>query len=224
MALSEAESQERISTYYTALMDQVVVRLEAMVPHLEEVRANPAHPNNWQNAELCYLQIRKICEYTALAVLMAHDLYAENPVESLGKKWHAADIFKQILKLNPHAFPAATVVHIDKDGPGQHHVEATKEFLGPEDLAEMYGQCGDRLHVGSIKKLIESRIPPFDLGEIVLWRNRLVQALNTHLVMLPHIGSVLLVTLANAEGNASCVFAKADGPFAIDGDPMVFGL
>lgn len=206
-------------------MDQVVVRLESMPPYLEEVSANPDHSNNWQNAELCYLQIRKICEYTALAVLMAHDLYDENFGKNLMKEWHASEIFGRLLKLNPHAFPTAIIVSFDKNGSGQHHVELTERQLGSKELATIYGQCGDRLHVGSLKRLIDNRIPPFDLGEITVWRNRLIEMLNNHMIMLPEIGMMLIVSLKGDEaGKARIIFTQANGPFVINGDPKIYGL
>jgi hypothetical protein len=218
-------AREKIGAIYAAMMQEIVTRLDACLISLDEERTNPAHPDNWKNAEFCYLQIRKCCEYTAFGVLLAHELYKDTSAAKLAKKYHAGEIFSALLKLNPYAFPKPMVVQIDRDGPGNHHVDPGLLTLEAAELQVMYGQCGDRLHAGSLKKIMDGRLAALDFHEIRTWRNQLVSTLNNHMVMLPHIGSILLVVLKDKnDGQVHCAWGEAEGPFVIGEDPTVFNV
>jgi hypothetical protein len=218
-------AREKIGSIYAAMMQEIIVRLGASLASLTEAKANPDHPDNWKNAEFCYLQIRKSCEYTALAVLVAHDLYQDTSAAKLAKIWHAGEIFPKLLELNPYAFPAPMTVQLDHAGPGMHHVEPDVVTLQPAELQAIYGKCGDRLHVGSLKRIMDGRLSAFDFNEITAWRNQLVTTLNNHMVRLPHIGSILLVVLKDgSDGQVHCAWGEADGPFVMGDDPTVFNV
>ena len=220
-----AEAREKIGSLYAAMMEEVIVRLDAALDSLTEAKANSGHLDNWKNAEFCYLQIRKTCEYVALALLVAHELYQDTSTASLTKKWHAGEIFAKLIELNNYAFPHPITVHIDHDGPGQHHVEPNDLILAADELQAIYGRCGDRLHVGSLKRILDGRLAAFDFDEITQWRNQLVGTLNNHMVRLPHIGSVLLVVLKESiDGRVHCAWGRAEGPFVIGEDPTIFDV
>jgi hypothetical protein len=224
LSLEEIEkAREKIGDLYITFMEHIILRLGSIADSLSEVRANPTHADNWRNAEFCYLQIRKVCEYLALSVLVAHDLYRDTSVQRLAKDWHAAEIFSKLLGLNPYAFPIATVVKFDHDGPGRHHIEPTSPVLDSADLDRIYGVCGDRLYAGTLKRILASKVPPYSFEEIADWRNKLVLTLNNHMVRLPHIASILLVTMRHEDDQkVHCAFADAEGPFVIGDDPTIF--
>ena len=215
----------RIGSLYQAIMRQVVIRADAMAVSMAEARSNPEHPNNWQNAEFCYLQIRKICEYVALALLSAHHEYEGTKASKIQKQWNAATLFDQIGGMNRYAFPVPTNIELDANGPGSHHVEPAEVVLEPHDLERIYGQAGDRLHVGSLKRLVDGKLPPYDFRELSDWRNRFIKTLNSHMIRLPHVGSVLLVHLKDeSDGDVHCAFGDADGGFIIGDDPTPFNV
>jgi hypothetical protein len=219
------DARHKIAELYIAFMDHIVLRLDSIADSLSEFRSNPDHPDNWRNAEFCYLQIRKVCEYLALSVLVVHDLYQDTSVQRLAKDWHAAEIFSKLLELNPYAFPIATEVKFDHNGPGRHHIEPTPPVLEPADLDRIYGICGDRLHAGSLKRILASKVPPYNFEEITNWRNKFVLTLSNHMIRLPHISSILLVVMRHEDDKkVHCAFADAEGPFVIGDDPTVFGV
>lgn len=218
-------AREKIGSIYAAMMQEVVVRLNSTLESLNEAKADWGHVDNWKNAEFCYLQIRKSCEYAALAVLVAHELYEDTSAAKLAKEWHAGDIFSKLIELNPYAFPVPMTVQIDHNGPGQHYVEPAETVLEAKELQAIYGKCGDRLHVGSLKRILDGRLAGFDFNEIAHWRNQLVTTLNNHMVRLPHIGSILLVVLKDQnDGLVHCAWGEAEGPFVIGDDPTVFDV
>jgi hypothetical protein len=220
-----AEAREKIASLYAAMMEEVIVRLDAALASLTEAKENLGHADNWKNAEFCYLQIRKTCEYAALALLVAHELYQDTSTTSLAKKWHAGEIFAKLIEFNSYAFPHPITVHINHNGPGQHHVEPNDLILTANELQAIYGKCGDRLHVGSLKRILDGRLAAFDFVEITQWRNQLVGTLNNHMVRLPHIGSVLLVVLKDStDGKVHCAWGQAEGPFVIGEDTTVFDV
>ncbi|MFD1610336.1 hypothetical protein ACFSCW_00815 [Sphingomonas tabacisoli] len=220
----QSSARERIGELYNALMTQIVFRLDATLESGKEARDNKDHPDNWKNAEFCYLQVRKVCEYLALAILVAHDGYEGATSKKYRSSYHAGDLFDELMKLNRYAFPVPVLVMMDAQGEGRHHVEPKSNGLTIAELKYIYGQCSDRLHVGTLKKLLSGRAQAYDLTELMGWRNRLVETLNTHMVLLPEILSVLLVVLKDEnDGLVHCAFGDADGEFVI-GDRVEFAV
>ena len=217
------DERTNIADVYIALMQQVVIRLDAVALSLAEAKSNPDHVNNWQNAEFCYLQIRKVCEYVALAVLAAHGEYDGAKASNLEKEWHAAELFDKIAQLNPYSFPIPIQIQHDQNGVGRHHLAPGIVKIQLSEISGIYGSAGARLHVGSLRNLLSGRLPPYDLAEVADWRNRFVQTLNIHSIRLPHVACILLVHLKDErDGQVHCAFAEAEGPFVIEGDATVF--
>lgn len=219
------DAREKIGSLYVTMMQEVIVRLDAALVSLVEAKENVGHASNWKNADFCYLQIRKACEYTALALLVAHELYQDTSVKSLAKEWRAREIFSKLIKLNLYGFPHPVTVHIDHNGPGQHHVEPNDPILTATEIQTIYGKCGDRLHAGSLNRILNGKLAALNFNEITQWRNQLVNTLNNHMVRLPHIGSILLVVLKDsADDKVHCAWGQAEGPFVIGEDPTIFDV
>jgi hypothetical protein len=55
-----------------------------------------------------------------------------------------------------------------------------------------------------------------NMDALARWRNRIVELLNNHVMMLPDQGVVIVIHLAGgANGEASAAISQADGPFAV---------
>lgn len=213
-----SDKRASIGKIYSALMTQVVARVDAMGANLDEIKSDLNDSENWRRFEFCYLQMRLVCEYTALAVLAAHQEYSETDNKNLSKEWHAASLIEKVARINPHGFPIPVVMLMDHHAPGHHHVEPAESCLEPKEIAKFYGEAGDRLHVGSLGKIVKGRLPPYSVNHIVDFRNRIIRTLNSHMIRLPHIGSVLLVHLKDkSDGLVHCAFGDAEGPFLMDG-------
>lgn len=212
---------QRLGEIYCGIMDHVSDRLNSITEALAEVEANPDHPNNWRNAEFCYLQIRKCVEYVALALLAAHRAN-DYECETIENAYKADVIFSDLGKLNPHGFPLAIQIELNNEAPGHHHV-APSPTLSKRRMKRIYDDCAVHLHSGRLTDIINQTIPPYDLPRVATWRNELASMLSQHQVMLPHVGLVMVVTLKGPGfGNSSVIFGQAEGPFQIEGDAAVY--
>lgn len=209
-----------VSTY-CAFMDAVAGRLDAVAESLAEVDANPNHPNNWRNAEFCYLQIRKCVEYVALAVLLAHQ-GNDYECEELENAYKADVIFNDLKKLNPHGFPEKIHVELNAQAPGHFHVSQCPT-LSRRRLKRIYDGCAVHLHAGTLSNFINQKLPPYDLVRVAAWRDELASLLSQHKVMLPHVGLVMIVSLKEAKsGRARAIVGQAEGPLQIEGDTTIY--
>jgi hypothetical protein len=206
-------TREEIGPIYVALMQQVVVRQDAIRDSAAEAMGNPAHESNWKNAEFCYLQIRRICEYVAIALLVAHGENEQFLSSTLMKEWNAGKLFEKLTSLNPNAFPVPVVTELNAEGNGKHHVVPQKPTLDAKELARIYNACGDRLHSASLRRILNGKLPEYNFDDIRDWTNGLTKTLGNHLILLPEISSVMLVVLKDQDdGQVHCSFADADGP------------
>lgn len=210
-----------LGSTYCAIMDTVADRLDAIAESIAEIDADPDHPNNWRRAEFCYLQIRKCVEYVALAVLLAHRTN-DYECDQLENAYKADVIFNDLGKLNPHGFPKAVQVNLNANGPGSHDVDQMPT-LSKRRMKRIYDDCAVHLHAGTLANIVNQTVPPYDLPRVVAWCTELKSMLDQHQVLLPHVGSVMIVSLREPEsGRARAVFGQADGAFQIEGDSAVY--
>ena len=191
-------------------MGQIRQRLEALRDSLGEIQTNPNHPNAWRNVEFCYLQIRKICECIALSILAAHGGAAEILTEDLRKEWNAGAIFGRLKSLNPNFMPRSAQFEVSDTG--VHHAIPRKVNPTADELILMYNQCGEQLHIGSLKSLIREK-QPFLVEQVMNFNNRVVGWLESHLIFLPEYDSVLICALrASPSEEVRCHFADGIPP------------
>lgn len=213
---------ETIANHYIAIMQTVAERLDAIGPLVDEVNANQGHPNNWQNAELCYLIIRKCIELIAIAMILVHRLYEADETLTLEDDWKADRIFTALSKLNRYSFPHPVNMIINDDGE-PHNVDDEEVSISARQMKRIYDQCARHLHAGTLSDILTGALLPFDLPQIVRWRDRLIETLEEHRIILPHIGMVLLFRLREpSSGHARVLWGKAEGPFIINNDPNVY--
>lgn len=219
-------TREQIGPIYIALMQQIVLRLDAIRETATEAVANPTHGSNWKNAEFCYLQIRRICEYAAIAVLVAHGEHEQFLSSALLKEWNAGKLFQKLTSINRNAFPIPVVTEINAHGDGRHHVVPQERLLSAKELAQVYNACGDRLHASSLRRILQGKLPEYSFDDIGSWTNKFTATLQSHLILLPEISSVMLVALNDIEdGQVHCSFADANGPSTFgDESPAEFAV
>ena len=206
-------TREVIGQYYLAFMQDIRLRLEAMQVSVDEAVKNIGHSDNWKNAEFCYLQIRKVCELISVATLIAHNEFEPFRSGQLLKEWRAIDLTERLLRLNQHGFPRGAEIEVDAHGAGMHHIRPREQGLDATGLKTIYATCSDRLHVGSLRRIISQGAPKYDFREITAWNNALVTLLSVHIIFLPEIRSVLVTVLKDEQdGNVHCTFGDADGP------------
>jgi hypothetical protein len=212
---------KHLDAVYCSIMNTVADRLDSIAEALAEVSANPDHPNNWRNAEFCYLQARKCVEYVALAILAAHRAN-DYECEKLENEYKADVIFSDLGKLNPHGFPRATQIkHSGEENVDYHIVQDS--ILSKRRMKRIYDACAVHLHSGKLSNILNQTIPAYNLVRVSAWREELATLLERHSVVLPHMGLVMIIWLrAPDTGRSKVVFVQADGPFKIEGDTAIY--
>jgi hypothetical protein len=134
--------------------------------------------------ELCYLQLRMICELIALGCLLVHGDIKETRSGKLPKKWHAGEIIERLAALHPPFYPRPTDQLLDETGAVIGTVPITKEYLTKEKLLKLYAECGAALHRGTLKDILSPDPRLLDMGKVTDWMADIAHLLNHHQIPL----------------------------------------
>ena len=191
---------------YANFMGEIKIRADAIERLLACLRPGfTGTPGTFVEAESAILQVRFVCELIALSALAAHNHMGLT--KDMRKAYKAGEVFQLLSTLNKHSFPRA--VKIAHPG-GKLHFELPTGHLTAKGLADIYGKCGDVLHRGRLKHLIDGTIKNYNLSDVVRWTSSIKQLLNQHIIMLPDSGYVFIATMVSSpEGNVSVALAHA---------------
>ena len=132
-------------------------------------------------ADLCYVQLRKICEIIGLSCLVAHGDLEGVRTSALQKTYKPDFIIKQMERLHRDFYPMPGIQRLDLvTGRPVEILPMDKKFLDKAALIALYGECGDRLHRGNVRKLLAGQEPAVDFAKIAEWRMQAVNLLNHH--------------------------------------------
>ena len=135
--------------------------------------------------ELCYLQLRKICEVFALACLAAHGEISETRTGHLSNTYDADEIIKRLTRLHPEFYPVPGRQQID---PGTEKVSEVVRvascYLTKDELLRLYGECGNYLHRGTLRQLLSNWEPAPDFTRIQSAVQQIIALLNHHQIQL----------------------------------------
>jgi hypothetical protein len=154
----EPADVRELRTLYCNLMAEIKDRI-AVIRFVYERRTTLP---DFAAFELCYLQLRMICETIALACLAAH---GDIPATREGKlpKTHSADwILGALERLHPQFYPVPGRQLL---GPGGRPIaidKITDEYLTKADLLALYGECHAILHRGAMRTVAVHRKPDFE--------------------------------------------------------------
>lgn len=191
--------------FYTQFMEQIKVRLEAVARALHNANAQRDNVNGFLQAEFACLQIRRVTELVAVAVLVAHNQYESFRTAKLTKEWNPDALFSRLTRLNKEGFPLPFEMgETDSDGIAEIFIQDSC-YLNRESFCRIYHDCSRLLHAGSLKDMIEGKTR-YDLGVIQEWRKQLMRLLNNHLILLPERKRTMIVLMAKApDENVQCV-------------------
>jgi hypothetical protein len=169
-------------------MEFIKLRIRAIDEFLDGTRTS-SYPQT--NREFLYLQFRFVFEAIAMAALCSNRSEFERVNKKYSKEWNAADIVRAIKKLNPHFFP-------EPEGPGPLHV------LTEQELITAHGNCGDNLHQYNPYRGYRHIDADEEKARFYRWRNKIVNLLSTHTVVLFQQQIVLRVVMNTVpEGNVT---------------------
>jgi hypothetical protein len=148
--------------------------------------------------ELCYLNLRMLCELIAIGCLVIHNDISETRAKKFAKEWSADKIIGQLEALHPHFYPQPVeLVAGTKEIRGGNKLNA----LSKTELSELYGRCGDALHRGSLKHVVRSDQVAYGkihLPDIVKWARKIEDLLGTHVIVSSDGKTIVLCVLRDA--------------------------
>jgi len=170
---------------YLALMQEVIIRLDAMAV-ISKIHTIPRK----LVIEICYLELRLLCEVIALGCLVAHgDIKLSKKIENT---YEADKIILALGKLKPHFYPQACLIELQ--APGRKSVTVTEadpsKHLSKEKLIALWRYTGDVLHRSPLRKFREAkRNDRADFAAINAAGHSIVSLLQSHwIVLTPTVG------------------------------------
>jgi hypothetical protein len=170
---------EKAMGSYRALLVEIKYRTEA----IDAVLAGTLPLRAKIAEELCYLQLRMICEIIAIGCLVIHGEISSAKVD-LFKTYKADWIVSELSRLHPQFFPVALENNDTNDIPPAW-IHKTKGYLTKTELAQLWSkQAGSRLHRGSARNLLKTETP-LSFDDIRTWRDKIVGLLTRHIISSP---------------------------------------
>ncbi|MGO8842391.1 MAG: hypothetical protein ACLQF1_15050 [Methyloceanibacter sp.] len=182
-------------------MHEVKIRIEC-IDHAVLGRTGYAAPIV---REVCYLQLRMLCELIALSCLVAHGDITFLQPHKLGKASSPEVIIDRLTKLRPHFYPISVSQQVNQLSDRRHFnlTPVNPSPLSKEHLLSLYGKCHRHLHRGSLKKLLTMDVREpldtrIDAPEIIKWAQRLNDLLSCHAIAVDE-KTLILCILRNVD-------------------------
>lgn len=178
---------------YASLMKEIKLRVK-VIDHFSFGGGNAVFVPT--TVECIYLQLRKVLELIAFGSLVANKkLYAEVH-DNFAKHWNAKLLVQDLRRVNPNFYPRAIHEVAPEDpGRGNHFVDRD-DSLTEREFVELYERCGRILHAdnpfGSKADWKQYR------EEIMSWRQKLLNLLNSHTIRLIDESRFYLVHMEEA--------------------------
>jgi hypothetical protein len=185
-------TQHEMVELYITLMGEIRKRIDAIEPCIKKKTGLERHIE-W---ELCFLQLRKICELISIGCLVAHGDIEKVHGRALSKAWNPNDIIVEMEKLHSKFFPIAAVLKGTTDGIKQF-TAAPAGHLTKEGLLDIYGKAGDALHSGNLRSIVRGRVIKVSFNEINAWTHQIIDLLKVHFILPRHGKGGLLCVLKN---------------------------
>ena len=202
------------NTLYANLMDEVKARLECIDMALQGgfgVHAALVR-------EICFLELRMLCEIIALAASVAHGDVRDKTTAKLEREFAADRIIQRLAEIHPKFYPYPVRVEVD----AAHHAvnlrDVTEPYLTQAELPKLYVRCGEILHRGTVRKLASSKAPiqmtfaGKDFTEIARWTGKIGTLLNNHRISSIDNKKHLIVILKNGNDGDRVQVAYAESP------------
>src|SRR5579859_6599369 len=181
MAQNEIEaSAQQVLVTYCDLMLEVKIRLDAVGKIISRQSVEPIPVQLLY--ELCYLQLRMICELIALACLVAHGDIPATKTGRLQQAYKADFIMNALEKLHTDFYPKATRQVSNAQGAVIAVELVPSGYLTKAEFLKLYNmECGDVLHRGNVMTA-KGKIKPDAVSYLKIqdWLKKLTILLTHH--------------------------------------------
>lgn len=204
-----------IDSEYPRVMKSITDRIVASSVAMDAMEKSPASPHNWAHLDFVTLQVRKICELILLGSSLAHLREGKSDIDP--RKWRPKDAFAQLKKLSEHPLPIPLASQVSVHATGAKQLMPASKPMPFSVLSEIYGHCGDLLHVPSAEKVLEERITPFDWTRFRRWVDGFSRLVSGHVLMLPSLDKIVLCTWSGVATEEPNVYLlEGAGPSTFD--------
>jgi hypothetical protein len=131
---------------YSACMEELLPRFQ-LVKSIFARKVTTS--NHWFDAEIVFLQFRKMLEQIAFASLAANKVVYAAARAKFASEWRATQILKYIGEVNPEFYPQPLkIASVTQESDRKHfYLEPLEDgFLTKEEFVQLYDHCGDVLH------------------------------------------------------------------------------
>ena len=178
--MTTTENDEFLLKYNT-FMDEILGRLEMVHVTMKGLII----PHGLFTAEICFLQLRKVCELIALACLCAHGDLGKGVERSASEKWNVRKIMKILEELDADFYPVPVTIRVDDTRVDISGPETPSPILDKKSLLRLYERSGEVLHSGSVKRYFKGREARTDVtAEIMDGMSRTIALLEQHRIFL----------------------------------------
>lgn len=203
-------TEEDVGPTYCAILEELKARVDTIAEVVSAIRSPTSAQHHRHNVFLfegLYLQLRKVCELLSLSLLLVHHITDKAWAKTLIKEWRSDRLLDEVSKINPIGFPRPISPSDWRSGSNETLAEFPPVFTAT-DLKSLYVECGDRLHVGSLRNVLRNRTLELNQTLIREWVTKIQVGLSSHMIVLPHICRSLLVRMEDPETKqVSCTFA-----------------
>ncbi len=176
---------------YLVVMEEVRSRFQAI-----DVAVNsPLHPILIR--EICYLELRHICELVAIGCLIAQGDFKS--YRTFREAYSPIPIFKHLESLHESFFPQP-VDRSEKDRNVHLEFNEKPNAITRKELEKLWQQSGDHLHRLSASKFFKPKdIDPDIIGKIINIKQKMVELLDNHGISIPSPKVMLVVSLSQPD-------------------------
>jgi hypothetical protein len=200
---------------YLSVANAIALRVSLAELSLSRVVEGRSEKLNLVDCETATLQIRLLCELYMLGCQLAH--LEDGNAQISENKWRPVDAFGEIRDLSDHPLPIPVLINLNGGIDGAHQVDPVSKPIRFSDISRIYGQCGDLLHIPTIKQIKKDSSPLFDVRVLMRWMLAFKKLSMAHTLVLPERQIILLSTWSGAIDDVAEVYKLvAEGPSTLD--------
>ncbi|MGB6348983.1 MAG: hypothetical protein WBG10_03050 [Pseudolabrys sp.] len=140
--------------------------------------------------EICYLQLRMLCELIAIGCLAAHGDIPATRSGKMRSAWAADRILGALEKLHPKFFPVPMKVR--KINSKTVLLPRGEISITKADVLTLYRRCGDILHRGSIEGMDWQKTHESEFDQIGEWALKIGELIKSHTISLHNSENTLI--------------------------------
>jgi len=169
-------TKEEKAKIYIKVMMEVKQRL-AIIHTIDAVDVDPIIP-----IEICYLQLRHICELIAIACLTAQGDFST--YKEFKDSYDVSRVFRSLEKINPTFFPEPFMLTRNES-----YVEIKRnsfpDFITRDELEKLWGVTGNYLHRLTMRSFMKKKLNVIKENSIILeYSKRIKLLLNRHKIFV----------------------------------------